>query len=77
MIDFHSHVLPGIDDGSKDVSESLEMLRLSLLEGTDIIVATPHFYVDRSSITSFLDKTLLMNDGSISFKNSIISFLHN
>ncbi len=58
MIDFHSHVLPGIDDGSKDVSESLEMLRLSLLEGTDIIVATPHFYVDRSSITSFLDKRL-------------------
>ena len=32
MIDFHSHVLPGIDDGSKDVSESLEMLRLSILD---------------------------------------------
>lgn len=58
MIDFHAHVLPEIDDGSKDVSESIEMLRLSLSEGNEIIVATPHFYVERSSITSFLDKRL-------------------
>ena len=44
MIDFHSHFLPCIDDGSKSIEESLEMLRLSSLQGVTKIIATPHFY---------------------------------
>lgn len=42
MIDIHSHILPGIDDGAQTLEESLEMLRLAAASGTTDIVATPH-----------------------------------
>lgn len=42
MIDIHSHVLPGLDDGARTLDESLEMLRLAAASGTTDIVATPH-----------------------------------
>jgi len=42
MIDIHSHVLPGLDDGAHSIDESLEMLRLAAASGTTDIVATPH-----------------------------------
>lgn len=44
--DFHSHILPGIDDGAQTVEDSLKMLDMmgsSLSEGTHCVVATPHF----------------------------------
>lgn len=44
IIDFHSHILPGMDDGSKSVEESLELLHLEAEQGIDCVVATPHFY---------------------------------
>ena len=43
MIDFHSHILPGVDDGSASVEESLELLRMLASQGVDTVVATPHF----------------------------------
>lgn len=43
MIDIHSHILPGIDDGPKKLEMSLDMIRRSYEEGTKNIVATPHF----------------------------------
>lgn len=42
MIDIHSHVLPGVDDGAGTLEESLEMLNLAAASGTTDIVATPH-----------------------------------
>lgn len=44
MIDFHSHILPGMDDGSKNVAESTQMMEASFNQGVEIIIATPHFY---------------------------------
>ena len=44
MIDFHSHILPGVDDGPETLEESLSMLRGSFLQGTDLMVSTSHFY---------------------------------
>src|SRR3954453_23475907 len=42
MIDIHSHILPGLDDGSKSLEESVHMLRQAAEGGTTDIVATPH-----------------------------------
>lgn len=55
MIDFHSHVLPLIDDGAQSVEESVEML-LSLKEqGVTTVVATPH-YKGQCSVAEFLEQ---------------------
>jgi protein-tyrosine phosphatase len=42
MIDIHSHILAGVDDGAKSLAESVEMCRLSSDDGVKIMVATPH-----------------------------------
>ena len=52
--DFHSHILPGIDDGSKSIEESLEMLALSYGSGVRRMVATPHFYPRHQNPDSFV-----------------------
>ncbi|MCD8189819.1 MAG: capsular polysaccharide biosynthesis protein [Clostridiales bacterium] len=54
MIDFHAHFLPGIDDGSRSIEESIEMLRASYHTGVTKIVATPHFYASRTTPEQFL-----------------------
>lgn len=41
--DIHSHILPGLDDGSQSMEQSLEMLRIAEEEGTSDIIATPHY----------------------------------
>ena len=43
MIDLHSHILPGIDDGAKDLDMSLSMARMAVEDGTTHIACTPHF----------------------------------
>ena len=42
MIDVHSHVLPGVDDGTRELDEALAFCRLAREAGTEILVATPH-----------------------------------
>ena len=42
MIDLHSHILPGLDDGPRTFEESVEMCRISYRDGITTIVATPH-----------------------------------
>ncbi len=42
MIDLHCHLLPGIDDGSRDVGQSLEMARIAVAEGVTVVACTPH-----------------------------------
>ncbi|MEM7482262.1 MAG: CpsB/CapC family capsule biosynthesis tyrosine phosphatase [Acidobacteriota bacterium] len=42
MIDIHSHVLPGVDDGAEDLREALEMCRLAAADGVEVMVTTPH-----------------------------------
>lgn len=53
MIDFHSHVLPEIDDGSKSVEQSLQMMTLSFQQGVTHMVATPHFYASKAEQETF------------------------
>ncbi len=42
FIDLHAHILPGLDDGPKDMAESVAMARAAAADGTSVIVATPH-----------------------------------
>ncbi len=42
MIDLHCHILPDVDDGPKNLDESLEMVRIFKEAGYPLVVATPH-----------------------------------
>ena len=42
MIDIHTHILPGIDDGPEDMAETLAMCRIAVEDGITDVVATPH-----------------------------------
>lgn len=56
MIDWHSHILPLMDDGSRSVDESVSMLNLMSDQGVSHVIATPHFYANVDSIESFLSR---------------------
>ena len=43
MVDMHCHILPGVDDGSGDMEESLEMLRIAEKNGIVKMILTPHY----------------------------------
>lgn len=46
MIDLHTHILPGIDDGAKDFDTALEMLRAEIENHVDTVVLTPHYFIN-------------------------------
>ena len=54
MLDIHTHILPGMDDGSKSVEESLMMLREQARQGVDTVVCTPHFYAEQNDPAQFI-----------------------
>lgn len=54
IIDFHSHILPNVDDGSRSAEQSYKMLADSAEQGIDVIIATPHFLPDHDSPKRFL-----------------------
>ena len=47
MIDLHCHILPGVDDGARDLSESVKMAKKAVEQGIHTIVATPHHLNNR------------------------------
>lgn len=52
FVDIHSHILPGVDDGAKDVSQALELLKAACSQGTGAMILTPHYrgrYRDNTS----------------------------
>lgn len=56
MIDWHSHILPGMDDGSRNVAESVSMIEQQAAQGVNIVLATPHFYANDESVAAFLER---------------------
>jgi len=44
--DLHFHLLPGMDDGPRDLSDSMELARAAVAQGTTTVVATPHVRAD-------------------------------
>lgn len=56
VTDFHSHILPGIDDGSSSVEESINMLHMEAEQGIACVAATPHFYARYDDPELFLQR---------------------
>lgn len=56
MIDFHSHILPSIDDGSKSAEMSLQMVSALASQGVDTVAATSHFYATERTPQRFLQR---------------------
>lgn len=54
VVDFHSHILPCVDDGSDSLETSLAMLRTEAEQGIRRVIATPHFYANYDSPERFL-----------------------
>ena len=60
--DIHSHILPGVDDGAKDICESVELINSMKKEGITAVIATPHFYPNEMYLSDFLqDRNLKMS----------------
>ena len=55
-VDFHTHILPKIDDGSADPAQSIAMLKMEQEQGVDWVVLTSHFYANVESPREFLDR---------------------
>ena len=56
MIDFHTHILPGIDDGSESVRQSCALLETLAALGVDTVLLTSHYYGMRRGSESFLSE---------------------
>lgn len=56
MIDWHSHILPAMDDGSRDTAESISLLNMQVSQGISTVIATPHFYANDETVDSFLER---------------------
>ncbi|HEV8459112.1 MAG TPA: CpsB/CapC family capsule biosynthesis tyrosine phosphatase [Gaiellaceae bacterium] len=58
MIDLHSHVLPGLDDGAADLDESLAICEEAAADGITVMAATPHVRYDHPTTASTMESAL-------------------
>ena len=56
VVDFHSHILPYVDDGSRSLQESMALLQMEAMQGIRHVVATPHFYPQHDFLEAFLKR---------------------
>ena len=56
VIDWHSHILPKVDDGSQSLKESIYLLRILRDQNVKTVVATPHFYANDRCVDDFLER---------------------
>jgi len=58
MLDIHTHILPGIDDGAGSVEDALKILELQQAQGVTDLALTPHYYSGEESLDLFLRRRL-------------------
>lgn len=46
LFDIHCHILPGVDDGSQNIENSIEMIKEEIANGVTDVILTPHFCSD-------------------------------
>ena len=59
MVDLHSHVLPGLDDGASDLEQAVAMCRAAAADGIEILAATPHVRTDYSTTPEQMETGLV------------------
>jgi len=62
IVDLHSHVLPGVDDGARDLAEALSALKALQEQGVQKVIATPHFRASLLERRSRADARLALFD---------------
>jgi protein-tyrosine phosphatase len=65
VIDIHSHILPGIDDGARNLEEAIEMARIAKEDGIEYMVSTPHMFNGISGNPApgeIVDRVAALND---------------
>jgi protein-tyrosine phosphatase len=58
MVDLHSHVLPGLDDGAADLDEALEICRAAAADGIEVLAGTPHVRHDHATTAAGMEAAL-------------------
>lgn len=56
LIDIHTHILPSVDDGAKDLETSLKLIKMMQSQGITDIIATPHFYPHEDTLEDFKER---------------------
>ena len=56
MIDLHCHILPGLDDGSRDLDDTVAMARQAVADGIEVIAATPHIHPRHAVVIGELEE---------------------
>ena len=65
MIDIHAHILPGIDDGARDIFDTMEMARMVVNSGVTAIVATPHCNIPGMFKNFFAEDYIRIYEGAV------------
>lgn len=79
MIDIHTHILPGVDDGAADMEEAVRMIRYAWQRGTTELILTPHFapaYGFHNADMDRLDRTFQKLCGIVYEEERIPVILH-
>jgi protein-tyrosine phosphatase len=58
VIDLHSHILPGVDDGAQTIEDSLEIAREALADGVGVLAGTPHVRDDYPTSAAQMERRL-------------------
>src|SRR5579871_4673715 len=58
MIDLHSHILFGLDDGARDLADSIDIARTALADSVTVMAATPHVRDDFPTRADRMERTL-------------------
>ena len=59
MLDIHTHILPGMDDGSKNAAQSIALLEREAAQGVHAVALTPHYLARKESPEHFLERRRL------------------
>jgi protein-tyrosine phosphatase len=65
LIDLHSHILPGVDDGAENLAAAVEMARSAVEDGIEVLAATPHVRGDYPTTAARMEERLATTRAAI------------